>query len=59
LWPLSATKNVGFVWKSGLFNHVKRKSQEKNKKNQFKASACHYQTSGGGKWTLKSYSQDA
>jgi hypothetical protein len=33
LWPLSATKNVGFVWKSGLFNHMKRKSQEKKQKN--------------------------
>jgi hypothetical protein len=32
LWPISATKNVGLVWKSGLFNHMKRKSQEKNKK---------------------------
>jgi hypothetical protein len=32
LRPISATKNVGLVWKSGLFNHTKRKSQEKNKK---------------------------
>jgi hypothetical protein len=32
LKPISATKKVGFVWKSGIFNHVKRKSQEKNKK---------------------------
>jgi hypothetical protein len=32
LRPISATKKVGFVWKSDLFNHMKRKSQEKNKK---------------------------
>jgi hypothetical protein len=32
LWPLSATKNVGLAWISGLFNHTKRKSQDKNKK---------------------------
>jgi hypothetical protein len=32
LWPISATKNVGFVCKSGIFKHIKRKSQEKNKK---------------------------
>jgi hypothetical protein len=42
--------------KSDLLKQNKKKSQEKN---QSKASACHYQTSGGEKWTLKSYSQDA
>jgi hypothetical protein len=53
LKPISATKKVGFVWKSGLFNHTKRKSQEKNKKNQSKASACLQQTSGGGRMGFK------
>jgi len=32
LLPLSASKIVGPVCKSGLFNHTKKKSQEKNKK---------------------------
>jgi len=36
--------------KSGLFEHNKRKSQEKN---QSKASACLQQTSGGEEWALK------
>jgi hypothetical protein len=38
LWPISATKKVGFVWKSGLFNHIKRKSQEKNKKKSIQGT---------------------
>jgi hypothetical protein len=53
LWPISATKNVGLVYVSGLFNHVKRKSQEEKKKNPSKASACLQQTSGGGRMALK------
>jgi hypothetical protein len=53
LWPISATKNVGFACINGISNHKRRKSQEKNKKktkkNQSKASACLQQTSGGGR----------
>jgi len=52
LWPISATKNVGLVWKSGLFNHTKRKSQEKNKKNQSKASARLQRLPEGEEWAL-------
>jgi len=55
LWPISATKNVGLVWKSGLFNHTKRKSQEKNKKISIQGNRFVFnRLPEGEEWALKS-----
>jgi len=54
LWPLSATKNVGLAWISGLFNHTKRKSQDKNKKKSIQGNRFVFnRLPEGEEWALK------
>jgi len=54
LLPISATKNACFAWKSDLFNHTKRKSQEKNKKKSIPRHRLIFnRLPEGEKWALK------